>query len=107
MEEKKVRVVSLKWSTRFFLNVNETVAPRQYVENVTAACKRPKFCGEYYCNLNDYEFLVPDSVLVVPETQNRTRRGAAYSAELKHQTVRDDRTNFDLIGNLSRNHFVQ
>ncbi|WKY13075.1 hypothetical protein Q1695_004131 [Nippostrongylus brasiliensis] len=72
MEEKKVRVVSLRWSTRFFLNVNETVAPRQYVENVTAACKRPKFCGEYYCNLNDYEFLVPDSVLVIPETQNRT-----------------------------------
>ncbi|VDL74229.1 unnamed protein product [Nippostrongylus brasiliensis] len=72
MEEKKVRVVSLKWSTRFFLYVNETVAPRQYVENVTAACKRPKFCGEYYCNLNDYEFLVPDSVLVIPETQNRT-----------------------------------
>ncbi|WKY13046.1 hypothetical protein Q1695_004117 [Nippostrongylus brasiliensis] len=72
MEEKKVRVVSLKWSTRFFLNVNETVRPRQYVENVTAACKRPKFCGEYYCNLNDYEFLVPDSVLAIPETQNRT-----------------------------------
>ncbi|WKY13055.1 hypothetical protein Q1695_004121 [Nippostrongylus brasiliensis] len=72
MEEKKVRVVSLKWSTRFFLNVNETVRPRQYVENVTAACKRPKFCGEYYCNLNDYEFLVPDSVLVIPDTQNRT-----------------------------------
>ncbi|WKY13064.1 hypothetical protein Q1695_004125 [Nippostrongylus brasiliensis] len=72
MEEKKVRVVSLKWSTRIFLNVNETVAPRQYVENVTAACKRPKYCGEYYCNLNDYEFLVPDSVLAIPETQNRT-----------------------------------
>ncbi|WKY13039.1 hypothetical protein Q1695_004113 [Nippostrongylus brasiliensis] len=72
MEEKKVRVVSLKWSTRFFLNVNETVRPRQYVENVTAACKRPKFCGDYYCNLNDYEFLVPDSVLAIPETQNRT-----------------------------------
>ncbi|WKY13067.1 hypothetical protein Q1695_004127 [Nippostrongylus brasiliensis] len=72
MEEKKVRVVSLRWSTRFFLNVNETVAPRQYVENVTAACKRPKFCGEYHCNLNDYEFLVPDSVLAIPETQNRT-----------------------------------
>ncbi|VDL67978.1 unnamed protein product [Nippostrongylus brasiliensis] len=72
MVEKKVRVVSLKWSTRFFLNVNETVAPRQYVENVTVACKRPKFCGEYYCNLNDYEFLVPDSVLAIPETQNRT-----------------------------------
>ncbi|WKY13069.1 hypothetical protein Q1695_004128 [Nippostrongylus brasiliensis] len=72
MEEKKVRVVSLRWSTRFFLNVNETVAPRQYVENVTAACKRPKFCGEYYCNLNDYEFLVPNSVLAIPETQNRT-----------------------------------
>ncbi|VDL79188.1 unnamed protein product [Nippostrongylus brasiliensis] len=72
MKEKKVRVVSLRWSTRFFLNVNETVAPRQYVENVTAACKRPKFCGEYYCNLNDYEFLVPGSVLAIPETQNRT-----------------------------------
>ncbi|WKY11919.1 hypothetical protein Q1695_003472 [Nippostrongylus brasiliensis] len=72
MEEKKVRIVSLKWSTRFFLNVNETVAPRQYVENVTAACKRPKFCGDYYCNLNDYKFLVPDSVLAIPETQNRT-----------------------------------
>ncbi|WKY13041.1 hypothetical protein Q1695_004114 [Nippostrongylus brasiliensis] len=72
MEEKKVRVVSLKWSTRFFLNVNETVRPRQYVENVTAACKRPKFCGDYYCNLNDYEFLVPDSKLVIPGTQNRT-----------------------------------
>ncbi|VDL81736.1 unnamed protein product [Nippostrongylus brasiliensis] len=72
MEEKKVRIVSLKWSTRFFLNVNETVAPRQYVENVTAACKRPKFCGDYYCSLNDYEFLVPDSVLAIPETQNRT-----------------------------------
>ncbi|VDL86452.1 unnamed protein product [Nippostrongylus brasiliensis] len=42
MKEKKVRVVSLRWSTRFFLNVNETVAPRQYVENMTAACKRPK-----------------------------------------------------------------
>ncbi|WKY13065.1 hypothetical protein Q1695_004126 [Nippostrongylus brasiliensis] len=72
MEEKKVRVVSLRWSTRFFLNVNETVRPRQYVENVTAACKRPKFCGEYYCNLNDYELLVPGSVLAIPETQNRT-----------------------------------
>ncbi|WKY13072.1 hypothetical protein Q1695_004130 [Nippostrongylus brasiliensis] len=67
MEAKKVRVVSLRWSTRFFLNVNETVRPRQYVENVTAACKRPKFCGEYYCNLNDYEFLVPDSVLVIQD----------------------------------------
>ncbi|VDL85585.1 unnamed protein product [Nippostrongylus brasiliensis] len=91
MEEKKVRVVSLKWSTRFFLNVNETVRPRQYVENVTAACKRPKFCGEYYCNLNDYEFLVPDSVLAIPETQNRTLavgESVTKLAFLKRQRIR-------------------
>ncbi|WKY11920.1 hypothetical protein Q1695_003472 [Nippostrongylus brasiliensis] len=31
-----------------------------------------EFCGDYYCSLNDYEFLVPDSVLAIPETQNRT-----------------------------------
>ncbi|VDL78177.1 unnamed protein product [Nippostrongylus brasiliensis] len=41
MEEKKVRVVSLERSSRFLLHVNETVGPRSYVNNVTAACKRP------------------------------------------------------------------
>ncbi|VDL75142.1 unnamed protein product [Nippostrongylus brasiliensis] len=41
MEEKKVRVVSLERSSRFLLYVNETVRPRSYVNNVTAACKRP------------------------------------------------------------------
>ncbi|VDL80197.1 unnamed protein product [Nippostrongylus brasiliensis] len=86
-EEKKVRVVSLRWSTRFFLNVNETVAPRQYVENVTAACKRPKFCGEYYCNLNDYEFLVANSVLVIPDTQNRTLAEISIPEKTKNPKI--------------------
>ncbi|WKY13131.1 hypothetical protein Q1695_004166 [Nippostrongylus brasiliensis] len=72
MEEKKVRVVSLERSSRFLLYVNETVGPRSYVNNVTAACKRPKYCGDFYCNLNDFEFFGTDTNLVIPDDLNRT-----------------------------------
>ncbi|WKY13135.1 hypothetical protein Q1695_004168 [Nippostrongylus brasiliensis] len=72
MEEKKVRVVSLEKSSRFLLYVNETVRPRSYVNNVTAACKRPKYCGDFYCNLNDFEFFGTDTNLVIPDDLNRT-----------------------------------
>ncbi|VDL75137.1 unnamed protein product [Nippostrongylus brasiliensis] len=72
IEEKKVRVVSLERSSRFLLNVNETVGTRTYVSNVTAACKRPKYCGDFYCNLNDFEFFGTDTNLVIPDDLNRT-----------------------------------
>ncbi|VDL80138.1 unnamed protein product [Nippostrongylus brasiliensis] len=56
---------------------------------------RLEFCGDYYCNLNDYELLVPDSVLAIPETQNRTlavgERFDATTAKLMSSKCNADR----------------
>ncbi|WKY13129.1 hypothetical protein Q1695_004164 [Nippostrongylus brasiliensis] len=72
VENGKVRVVSLERSSRFLLYVNETVGTRTYVNNVTAACKRPKHCSSFYCDLSDFEFFGMDTALILPNDLNRT-----------------------------------
>ncbi|VDL68618.1 unnamed protein product [Nippostrongylus brasiliensis] len=32
----------------------------------------PEYCGDFYCNLNDFEFFGTDTNLVIPDDLNRT-----------------------------------
>ncbi|KAL6739833.1 hypothetical protein Aduo_013241 [Ancylostoma duodenale] len=66
-ENKTVRVISMRRTTRFFLDVNATAGMNDRFSGVHGVCKRTKHCAKMQCNLDDFVFYGTDKELVLPE----------------------------------------
>ncbi|KIH62959.1 hypothetical protein ANCDUO_06752 [Ancylostoma duodenale] len=66
-ENKTVRVISMRRTTRFFLDVNATAGMNDRFTGVHGVCKRTKHCAKMQCNLDDFVFYGTDKELVLPE----------------------------------------
>ncbi|CAJ0601065.1 unnamed protein product [Cylicocyclus nassatus] len=65
-KSKRVRLITLKGTTRFFLNVVGSAGMNEVLADVYGVCRRKRDCEDVYCHLNDYDTLGVSSYLVMP-----------------------------------------
>ncbi|CAJ0601066.1 unnamed protein product [Cylicocyclus nassatus] len=73
-KSKQVRIISLKGTTRFFLNVVAYAGSDKNFVDVYGVCRRTKYCQEVHCRL-DNDTVAMNSELIFPAVSNKLLGG--------------------------------